>query len=179
MICAAAAACGGDAGDEDTGSASASEQAQASSDAPSQDFAFTAADLDAYERGLAKEIELVRSAQERQQTAKTPAERGEAMQAQWEAQTIPEGAWSAGLPEDRYTEVRETVNRVLQTLDFQGTIDGPMQMDTARASPEMKQRLATDPFTELAPASATALRARMDRLVPLWIEYVQLTAVAG
>jgi hypothetical protein len=144
-----------------------------------QPFAFTEADLDAYERGLAKEMELVRAAQERERTAKTPEERAQATQAQWEDQTIPEGARSAGVPEQRYRQTRETVNRVLQTLDFQGKIDGPMEMDTAHASPAMRQRLTTDPFAELAPASATALRARMDRLVPLWSQYVRLTAVAG
>jgi hypothetical protein len=43
----------------------------------------------------------------------------------------------------------------------------------------MKRRLATDPLADLSPESAAALRARMDRLVPLWIEYVTLTAVGG
>lgn len=35
------------------------------------------------------------------------------------------------------------------------------------------------PFAELAPASAAALRARLDRLVPIWIQYTELTAVNG
>ena len=179
--CVAIVACssgpkdGADSGE----SAGAAEQAASSESSSSGPVAFTEADLDAYERGLAREIELVRAAQERQSTAKTPEERGEAMQAQWKEQTIPEGARSAGMAEDRYTRVRETVNDVLQILDFQGEIDGPMQIDTARASPDMKRRLATDPLADLSPASAAALRARMDRLVPLWIEYVTLTAVGG
>ena len=54
-----------------------------------------------------------------------------------------------------------------------------MELDTARASPEMKQRLSGDPFAELAPASATALRARLDALSTVWIEYMNLVAVAG
>ena len=162
------------AGRGDTSAPSSTAGAQ-----PSGAVAFTEADLDAYERGLTKEIELVRAAQERQRTATTPEARGQAMQAQWEDQTIPEGARSAGLSPDRYRGVRETVGRVLQTLDFQGKIDGPMSMDTTRATPEMRQRLASDPFAELPPASAAALRARMDRLVPLWVQYVRLTAVAG
>lgn len=179
--CVATVACssGADGGANSGESADAAEQAASSEASSSGPVAFTEADLDAYERGLAREIELVRAAQERQSTAKTPEERGEAMQAQWKEQTIPEGAKSAGMAEDRYTRVRETVNDVLQILDFQGEIDGPMQIDTARASPDMKRRLATDPLADLSPASAAALRARMDRLVPLWIEYVTLTAVAG
>ena len=71
------------------------------------------------------------------------------------------------------------MNRVLETLDFQGKIAGPMELDTARASPEMKQRLNTDPFTELPPASATSLRSRLDEASAVWIEYMNLVAVAG
>jgi hypothetical protein len=179
MTCVASVACGGDDGANGAGGADTSQQAIVSDVSSSGPVAFTVADLDAYERGLAKEIELVRAAQQRQSTAKTPEERGAAMQAQWKEQTIPEGARSAGMPEDRYTRVRETVNDVLQILDFQGEIDGPMQIDTARASADMKRRLATDPLADLSPESAAALRARMDRLVPLWIQYVTLTAVGG
>ncbi len=179
--CVAIVACssGAEDGTDSGESAGAAEQAASSESSSSGPVAFTEADLDAYERGLAREIELVRAAQERQSTAKTPEERGQAIQAQWKEQTIPEGAKSAGMAEDRYTRVRETVNDVLQILDFQGEIDGPMQIDTVRASPDMKRRLATDPLADLSPASAAALRARMDRLVPLWIQYVTLTAVGG
>lgn len=166
----------GGAGDPPAGDATTPAASPARSDAPA---AFTTADLDAYERGLAKEIELVRAAQERARTATTPQERGAAAQAQWEDQTIPDGARSAGLPAERYRQLRATVGRVLQTLDFQGKIEGPMQMDTARATPEMRQRLTSDPFAELTPASAAALHERLDRLAPIWVQYVTLTAVAG
>jgi hypothetical protein len=178
-----AGACGGDAGDATEGAgapgpAAGSEAASASAerDAPA---AFTAAELDAYMRGFAREIQLVREAKERASTGRTPEERNEAWRAQQEEQTIPGGAESAGLPLERYEQVRKAVNGVLQTLDFQGAIDGPMQMDTARASAEMKQRLAGDPFTDLTPASAEALRGRLDQLTPLWAEYINLVAVAG
>ena len=93
--------------------------------------------------------------------------------------TIPAAADSIGVPIDRYQATRRTVNRVLQTLDFQGKIPGPMEMDTARASPEMKQRLATDPFLELPPASATSLKSRLDEVSAVWMEYVNLVAVSG
>ena len=187
----AAAACGrdgdeargastpGSGSDAASGGAATTTTSSSSSSASDEAFAFTDADLQAYERGLTKEIELVRAAQDRQRTATTPEARGEAMQAQWEDQTIPEGARSAGLAVDRYRKVRQTVNRTLQTLDFQGKIEGPMSMDTTNAPPDMRRRLASDPFAELAPSSAAALRARMDRLVPLFVRYVELTAVAG
>ena len=174
--------CGGeesaDAGD---GVAAGATTAAAAPDAaaPAGAFAFTEADLDAYERGLQAEIELVRAAQERAGTASTPQARGEAMQAQWKEQTMPAAARAIGVAPERYQQVRETVHEVLQTLDFQGKIEGPMQLDTSRATPEMRARLARDPLAELPAASAAALRARLDRLAPIFATYVTLTAVGG
>lgn len=140
---------------------------------------FTEADLDLYERGMAAEIQAVQAAQARLSSATTPAERSAAMQAQWDNQTIPAAANAAGIDESRYRSMRKAVHHVLETLDFQGKIEGPKSMDMARASEEMKARLASDPFTTLSPDAATALRARLDRLAKQWAEYVRLTAVAG
>jgi hypothetical protein len=142
-------------------------------------FALTSSDLDGYARGIRREIEAVRSAQQRSATAATPQERGEAMQASYETTTIPQGAEAAGLPVERYREVRKTVHEVFQTLDFQGRIDGPLSMDLSRASEATKEKLAEDAFAGLPAESAATLRGRMGELVPLWIEYVTLTAVAG
>ena len=178
----ALAACGGgqDGGVVDSAGPSATVGATAAGgDATGVAFAFTDADLDAYIRGLRKEIELVKVAKERANAARTPEERGAAAQAEFDVNTIPAAADSIGVPLDRYRATRRTVNRVLETLDFQGKIDGPMELDTARASPEMKQRLATDPFAELPPASATSLRSRLDEASAVWIEYVHLVAVSG
>jgi hypothetical protein len=182
VLFAVVAACGSDA--EPAGSSAGS--ATPSSAAPAEPAAagataaeLTAADLDAYVKGLARETELVRAAQERARAATTPQARGEAQQAQWEDQTIPEGAKASGLSPERYREVRNTVNTTFRWLDFQGKIDGPMQLDTTTAPPEMKARLARDPFDALSPASRTELQAQMNRLVPTWLDYVKLTAVAG
>jgi hypothetical protein len=140
---------------------------------------FTEADLEAYEKGLAQETALVRVAKVRGDNAKTPEERSKAAQDEWEDQTIPGGAQAAGWPVERYRNVRKTVNRVLETLDFQGKINGPLEIDLANATPEMKQCLNSDPFSELSPVSAAALRARMGKLLPVWVQYMQLTAVNG
>ena len=43
----------------------------------------------------------------------------------------------------------------------------------------MKERLAEDAYDALTPAAASALRARMDRVLPLWTEYMTLTALYG
>lgn len=143
------------------------------------EVSFTEADLDAYERGMRREVEAVRAAQQQAQSAKDAQERGKAIQAQWEDATVPLGANAAGVPVDRYRRVRGAVNEVFRTLDFQGKIDGPLSMDMSRADAATKERLARDPFSDLSSESAAALRAQMDRLVPVWVEYVNLTAVAG
>ena len=150
--------------------------APALSEAP---FAFTEADLDAYERGLKKEIELFQASHARGSAAATPEERAAAAQSGWETATAPEAARAIGADPDRYLKTRRTVDRVLETLDFQGKIPGPKELNLELASPEMKQRLSSDPFAELSPASASALRARMDRVAPIWIRYTELTAVGG
>ena len=172
-----ATACGSDSSNDQAASAGGSSGAGGAASA--EPFAFTAADLDAYERGLAKEIELVQAAQSRASAGGTPQERADARLAAEQERTMPEAARAIGVDPDRYARVRTTVHEVLNTLDFQGKIDGPMQMDTARATPEMKARLARDPIAELPAESAAALRARLATLAPLHARYVTLTAVGG
>ena len=142
-------------------------------------FAFTTADLDLYERGMAAEIAVVKAAQQRATSASSPAERGAAMQAQWEDQSIPAAAKAAGIDEARYEATRHAVHYVLETLDFQGKIDGPKSMDMSRASEAMKARLSKDAFDALTREAADALRPRLDRIAAQWAEYARLTAVAG
>ena len=137
------------------------------------------AELDAFERGFTKEIELVRAAKKRGEEATTPAERGKAAQEEWEDSTAPRAAEAIGMEPERYRAIREVVTGVLETLDLQGKIDGPMEIDLSLAAPEMRARLEGDAFAGLSPSSAATLRARLDRLAPLWSEYVNLGAVAG
>ena len=139
----------------------------------------TEAELDAYVKGIRREIEAVRAAQKRSREAKTPQERGEASQASFEINTIPLGAEAAGLNASRYEEVREIVHKLLQTLDFQGKIDGPLSIDLSRASEGMKQQLARDAYADLPETSAVALKNKLGTLVPAWADYMALTAVAG
>ena len=114
----------------------------------------------------------MRAAQQRAGAAKTAEERGAAGHAAFEDATIPQGADAAGLPVEQYRQVRATINGVFQTLDFQDKIAGPMSIDLTRADEATKARVARDAFADLSPESAAALRAQMDRLVPVWIEYI-------
>jgi hypothetical protein len=164
LVLAGSVACaGGETAGEPATRATPAQPATAASGSSAADF--SASDLDAYGKGMTREIAAVRAAQ------KEPDK--------WDTATIPLGAEAAGLPEDRYRRVRDAVNEVFKTLDFQGKIDGPMQIDLARVDEATRTRIARDPFTDLTPGAAAALRAAMDRLVPIWIEYVRLTAVAG
>lgn len=142
-------------------------------------IALSVADIEGFEKGIARETELVREARQRSSTATTPEARGEAMQATFETSTIPAAAPVTGLSPERYELVRGTISTIMTTLDFQGKIDGPQSVDTARASAATKARLASDPYASLDPAGAAALKARIDRIAPLWIEYIRLTAVGG
>ena len=140
---------------------------------------FSAADLAAYERGIAREVEAVKAAGAAGDTASTPESRAAVRQSAEEDATIPEGAKAAGLAEARYRDIRATVHETLKMLSFQGKIDGPMRYDTTRADAGMKAKLARDPMADLPAGSAAALRARLDAIVPVWSSYVRMTAVGG
>ena len=168
-----------DPNDKRTAPAGSVDERATATPSSTRPLELTSDTLNAYERGLKKEIEAVRAAQQRSGTATTAQERGEAIQASIEDANIPQGAAAAGLSVEQYRGLRETVNGIFRTLDFQGRIDGPLSMDLSRADAATKERLARDPFADLSSGSAAALRAQMDRLVRVWIEYVTLTAVAG
>jgi hypothetical protein len=160
-----------------TGAAASTSPASAGTSTDA--IVLTAADVTALQRGVEKEIAAVRAAQEQSSSAKTAQERGQAIQAAFETATSPLGAAAAGLSVERYRAVRETVFEVLQTLDFQGKIDGPLSMDLSRADAATKERLSRDAYADLPEASAAVLRAHINEILPVWIRYVTLTAVAG
>ena len=160
------------------GDGNGAREAGDSTTRPAQ-YAFTQDELVAFERGFRTEIDAVRQARQAAAAAQDAQARGRALQAQWESATATQGAAAAGLDEQRYREVRTAVLDVLRTLDFQGKIEGPLSMDLSRADEATKAKLAGDAFAALPSDSAAALRARLDHLVPLWAEYMTLTAVSG
>ena len=165
---------------QSTGAPAGATAAEAPSGAASSEAAvLTARDLVALQRGVQKEIDAVRAAQEQSASAKTAQARGEAIQATFETATIPLGAAAAGLPVERYRAVRETVFEVLRTLDFQGKIDGPLSMDLSRVDAATKERLSRDAYADMPAASASVLRAHINEILPVWTRYVTLTAVGG
>jgi hypothetical protein len=135
-------------------------------------------ELEAYEQGIIAETEVAIAAEGKAASAATPEARASAGQGKWESATIPEAAKAVGLSEGRYREVRGAIHRAFENLDYQGKIDGPMELDTMLASPPLKARLTADPYGHLTPTAAAGLKGRLNRLTPLWIKYVRLTAAS-
>ncbi|MBA3466084.1 MAG: hypothetical protein H0T21_01655 [Gemmatimonadaceae bacterium] len=141
--------------------------------------AFSGADLDAFITALRKETEILRAGQERQRTAATPQQRIDALQSTTEEVRIPEAARAAGLSVDRYRAIRATVMPVLETMDFQDRMKGPMTMDTTRVGEDVKARLRGDAMASLRPASRDALTSRLSRIEAIWGEFAALRTQGG
>ena len=159
-------------------SSSTTDSTAAAAQAPKK-VSLSAQDLDGFEKGITEEIRLVKEGQIRAERATTPTERGNAIQSTFEENTTKAAIPASGLSFDRYHQVREVMSRLLTTLDFQDKIPGPQSVDTARADSAMKVRLASDPYGELDAASAQLVKSRLDKIAPLWIEYVRLTVAGG
>ena len=184
LIASLTACSGGDtkaaAAVADSGTAAASTEGSTSgATTAAAPVTLSAADFDGFEKGIVREAELVREATQRAANAATPKERGEAIQAGFEDNTMAAAASVTGLSAERYKLVRETLSRIMTTLDFQGKIDGPQSVDTAHADAATKARLSSDPYAELDAASAAELKSRLSRIAPLWIAYANLTALNG
>ena len=132
-------------------------------------FELTPALLQAYAKGLRKEVEIIQRPGRGTHYGVAISKYGE---------EGPEVVAASGLTLDDYRAVRDLVDPVFTTLNFQGKIGPPRSINLERA-PEWKERLAGDPFDQLSPASAKALREHMDILVPPWSEIVRMTAQNG
>jgi hypothetical protein len=185
VLIAILAACSG--GDKESATTDTSSQEAADTESEENGasaestgpITLTAADFDGFEKGIARETQLVREATATAASAATPQERGAAIQAGFEQNTMAAAAPVTGLSAERYKLVRETLSRILTTLDFQGKIEGPQSLDTSRADAATRERFRSDPYLELDSASAAELKSRMSRIAPLWIAYISLTALAG
>lgn len=110
-------ACGGDADEETAADEQQQEVAQAQ-DAGSQPAAptgapLTAADFDAYERGIRKEKEILEELVKKAAAATKDEEKMELMMAAMEDQTMDDGARAAGLSLERYRELSNRMDQVL------------------------------------------------------------------
>lgn len=138
-----------------------------------QSVAFSGADVDAFQRGFKEELAYLHK------PPKTAANRFGDVTEEAKGAAVAVGAKASGLDANKYRQMHDAILTVLRTLDAQGKIPGPVQVDLSRVSAEQRKQLERDPFLDLPAASASALRARLQALTPMWAEYIGLTAVAG
>lgn len=119
--------------------------------------------LQGYARGLAKQAEIIR-----RPGRALPSHMGVDVSARYPTEESTELLAAAGLDAEDYRAVDQVVQRVLTTLSFQGKIEPRLSLDLERASEEQRQRVASDPFDELSPASAEALRRNLDAVAEPW-----------
>lgn len=175
---ALAAGCGGR--DDATGTtdpAQASAAASADSSAPGAEASSRSSDprkdtpqieltdelLQGYARGLAKEAEIIR-----RPDRELPSHMGVDVSAKYPTEESTELLAAAGLDAEGYRAVDQVVRPVLTTLSFQGRIEPRLSLDLERASEAQRKQVASDPFDNLSPASAAALRRNFDAIVEPW-----------
>jgi hypothetical protein len=116
-----------------------------------QPFVLTAADLDAYERGVRREIEIVDGAKAKLHSSRSGSDTLSALGTALPQETQPKGAEAAGISVDRYRQVVDAVDAILAAAD----LDAPMTKmmadaakDTASMPPEMRAQLREDLATQ-------------------------------
>src|SRR5690606_36883440 len=87
---------------------------------------------------------------------------------------------AAGIPAADYNHVARTVGGLFSILNARGEFGRKLiHFDLDRVSDELRQRLTGDPYQDLAPESADAIRRNLDLLRPLWLDVTGMTAQHG
>lgn len=119
--------------------------------------------LQAYARGLEKEAEIIK----RHGRAK-PSHMGVYISRRNPDAECQEVLAAADMAADDYAAVAVAVDSVFDILSFQGKLEPRRSLDLERASQDLRRRMAGDPFDELTPESAAALRRNYARLAAPW-----------
>ena len=169
-------ACGGGDSDRDEAAPAAEAEAEAGGEngAPAADQSpgtptntpVTVADIDAWRKGMAAELEAVRSAGAKMKEAKTSDDTLSAMMAVQEMATQEAGAKAAGLDLERYRFIRSELSAATSYLTPQlGGIDttmlSPAQRDELRQGNEAQLKQMQD---RVPPAVVEALKPRAEEL---------------
>jgi hypothetical protein len=197
------AACGGGGDDAAADSLLAEEPAPVDSTAigaavaaPAGDAELTEGDLEAYERGLAAEVEVLREAVERRANARTGEDTLSAIMAATDMQSVPAAAERAGLDADHYRRLEGAFGPVLsKRIMNPGMREQTAQADTsqlAQLPAEEAERVRANlremaaafsdsaAYSTLPPALVETFRQRADaRLDALWRERMELRARAA
>lgn len=120
-------------------------------------------DLDAYAKGMRKEIELRQAARDKAAKAKADNDQVAEISALAELTSVDitkAGAEAAGVDRVSYEAIKNAVDHVLGVLDMNAAMAG--MGDAAQTA-----KLRPDPWQGLDPAFAAALKARRDELAEL------------
>src|SRR5687768_10072336 len=147
-------ACGGDAGEE-TAAEEQQEEAAQPQDAGTQPAApsgapLTAADFEAYERGVRKEKEILEELVKKAAATTKEEEQMELMMAAMQDQTMDDGARAAGLSLDRYKDLSNRMDQLLGASSK--SIMGSALRQQTKASEAQFDELATQgmPASQIA-----------------------------
>lgn len=117
-------------------------------------------DLDAYAKGMQKEIEVRQAASDKAAKAKASNDQTAELSALAELTSVEvdeAGAQAAGVDRARYNFIKETVDRVLGTSDMNA-------MMAKMGDAEQARKMQSDPYAGLDPDLAAALKSRQDEL---------------
>lgn len=154
--------------------------AQAPAAAPASDAAANAArplqvsDLDAYARGMQKEIEVRQATSDRAAKAKAANDQAAEMSALVELTGVDvtrAGAQAAGVDPARYDVIKSTVDHVLSTADMN-------TMMARMGDAAQTQKFQSDPYAGLDPTLAAALKSRQEELAKLRAQNMAILANA-
>lgn len=144
-----------------------------------QNAGLSAADLDAYARGMEAEMRAVREAEAERARATTGEDTLNALEKATEMKTIEVGARAAGLSVDRYREIRRQVDTVLRARGGSAFVQQQAAgIDTTNVPAEHRARIRENieqqrrqaeqteqaAYASLPPEVAEAFRARAPRL---------------
>lgn len=193
VLALALGACGhgeapADTGDAGTPEAQAEAQPQATSEAPAAAAAPAPAteaadatrplqvgDLDAYAKGMQKELEVRQAASDKAAKAKAAKDQTAELSALAEltgVEVTEAGAQAAGVDRARYEFIKNTVDQVL----------GAIQMNAMMAKmgdASQAQKFQSDPYAGLDPEVAAAIKARADELGKLRAQNMGILMNAG
>jgi uncharacterized small protein (DUF1192 family) len=194
-VIAGLAACGG-ASEESRAEGTAAQEAvapvevaatpaatpAASAPATPADAPLSVADLDAYVRGMQKEIELLKATLAKVEDAKQRKDDAAQTSAMLEvsmADRDTPAAAAAGHPVERWKHVKSRITTIIGGVAMRAQLAG-MGGDTTDMTPEQKaeqeknlaemQAQIPDPYKDLDPAVVAALKARHDELAALHAE---------
>jgi len=131
-------------------------------------------DLDAYVKGMQKEIELRQAASDKAAKAKAGNDQATEISGLAELTSVEvtnAGARAAGVDRARYDFITHAIDRVLGTLEMNA-------MMAKMGDAAQTQKFQSDPYAGLAPEVVAALKSRHDELAKLRTQNMTILANA-